>query len=182
MKKALLFAGVTAVLLVVAGLYMALKPKPAPLPTVASVDLQRYAGKWYEIALIPNRFEKGCHCTTAQYSQKDGYVEVRNTCRKDSPTGKDDGALGKAFPVEGSNNAKLRVQFFWPFWGDYWILDLAPDYSHALVGSPDRKYLWILARSRQLAPSIYQQLEQKAQGLGFDTRLLVKTDQSCGER
>ncbi len=169
-------------MLVLGAVYLALQPNPAPLPTVASVDLRRYAGKWYEIALIPNRFEKGCHCTTAEYVPKEGYVEVRNSCRKGSANGKDDGALGKAFPVEGSHNAKLRVQFFWPFRGDYWILDLAADYSHALVGSPDRDFLWILARSPQLAPTVYARLSQKAQELGFDTRRLVRTDQSCGER
>ncbi|WP_205500122.1 lipocalin family protein [Rufibacter psychrotolerans] len=182
MKRILLFGGILAGLLAAVALYRALQPTPAPLPTVASVDLQRYAGTWYEVAVIPNRFEKGCHCTTAQYTPKDGYVEVRNTCRKGSPTGKADGALGKAFPVEGSHNAKLRVQFFWPFRGDYWILDLAPDYSHALVGSPDRQYLWILARTPQLDSAIHARLSQKAQELGFDTKLLVKVDQSCGER
>ncbi|KAA3439832.1 lipocalin family protein [Rufibacter hautae] len=182
MKKSLVFAGVGVGLLAIGALYLALKPKPAPLPTVASVDLQRYAGKWYEIAAFPNRFEKGCHCTTAVYTPKEGYVEVNNTCRKGSANGKDDGALGKAFPVEGSNNAKLRVQFFWPFRGDYWILSLADDYSHVLVGSPDRKYLWILARSRQLDPATYRQLAQKAQSLGFDTRKLRLADQSCPDR
>ncbi|RNI31742.1 lipocalin family protein [Rufibacter latericius] len=182
MRKPLLFAGIGAGLLALGALYLAFKPKHAFLPTVPSVDLQRYAGKWYEIALIPNRFEKGCHCTTAEYVPREGYVEVRNTCRKGSANGKDDGALGKAFPVEGSNNAKLRVQFFWPFRGDYWILDLAPDYSHALVGSPDRKFLWILARTRQLDPTLYSRLEQKARSLGFDERKLQKADQSCEDR
>ncbi|WP_210488201.1 lipocalin family protein [Rufibacter aurantiacus] len=182
MKKSLVFAGVGLGLLAVGALFLALKPKPAPLPTVSSVDLQRYAGKWYEIAVIPNRFEKGCHCTTAVYTPREGYVEVNNSCRKGSASGKEDGALGKAFPVEGSNNTKLRVQFFWPFRGDYWILDLPDDYSHALVGSPDRKYLWILARTRTLDATVYNQLEQKAQTLGFDTRKLVKADQSCPDR
>ncbi|ALJ01234.1 hypothetical protein DC20_05370 [Rufibacter tibetensis] len=169
-------------LLVLGAAYLVFQPTPAPLPTVSSVDLQRYAGKWYEISLIPNRFEKGCHCTTAEYVPKEDYVEVRNSCRKGSANGKLDGAVGKAFPVEGSNNAKLRVQFFWPFRGDYWILDLADDYSHALVGSPDRNFLWILARKPQLDPVIYARLSQKAQELGFDVRRLVHNDQSCGER
>ncbi|MBC3539063.1 lipocalin family protein [Rufibacter sediminis] len=182
MKKPLIFTGLGAGLLTAGALYLALKPKNAPLPTVASVDLQRYAGKWYEIAAFPQRFEKGCHCTFAEYTPKEGYVEVRNTCRKGSPAGKEDGVVGKAFPVEGSHNAKLRVQFFWPFRGDYWILALADDYSHALVGTPDRDYLWILSRAPQLDSAIFARLSQKARELGFDTRRLVKTDQSCNER
>jgi apolipoprotein D and lipocalin family protein len=103
-----------------------------PLETVKQVDLRRYAGKWYEIAAFPQRFQKGCTCTTAEYEMTDqGWIRVINTCHKDSPEGKLSVARGKAFIVPGSGNAKLRVQFFWPFRGDYWIIDLAEDYSYA---------------------------------------------------
>ncbi|RNI30018.1 hypothetical protein EFA69_10880 [Rufibacter immobilis] len=182
MKKSTLFSGLGVGALGFGALYVATRPKPAPLPTVPSVDLARYAGKWYEIAAFPQRFEKGCHCTTAQYTLKEGYVEVRNSCRKNGPNGPLKETVGKAFPVEGSHNAKLKVQFFWPFKGDYWILSLAPDYSHVLVGAPDRQYLWILARTRHLDQTAYDQLVQDAQGLGFDTRKLRKADQRCPDR
>jgi apolipoprotein D and lipocalin family protein len=155
--------------------------KDKPLETVPSVDLQKYMGKWYEIAAFPQRFEKGCHCTAAEYEMTDkGYVRVINTCRKDSPDGKVSQAKGKAFVVKGSNNAKLRVQFFWPFRGDYWIIDLAEDYGYAVVGAPDRKYLWILSRTPQLDPVLYQNIVDRVARKGFDISKLARTDQSCG--
>jgi len=151
------------------------------LETVPYVDLQKYMGQWYEIAAFPQRFEKGCHCTTAEYEMTDkGYVRVINTCRKDSPDGKVSQAKGKAFVVKGSNNAKLRVQFFWPFRGDYWIIDLAEDYGYAVVGAPDRKYLWILSRTPQLDPVLYQNIVDRVARKGFDISKLARTDQGCG--
>jgi len=150
------------------------------LRTVESVDLERYAGSWYEIAAFPQRFERGCHCSSAVYELTDkGYVRVVNSCRKNGPEGKIKKVRGKAFPVPGSGNAKLRVQFFWPFRGDYWIIDLASDYSHALVGSPNRKYLWILSRTPEMAPSVYDAVVARAEEQGFDTTRLVRMDQSC---
>lgn len=150
-----------------------------PLPTVPAVDLERYAGQWYEIAAFPQWFERGCHSTTAHYTLQDGYVEVQNVCRKGGPHGKLKTARGKAFPVPGSHNAKLKVQFFWPFTGDYWILSLPEDYSYALVGTPDRQSLWILSRKPHLPYAIYDRLVSKAQELGFDTSRLRVTDQSA---
>ncbi|MGV3586752.1 MAG: lipocalin family protein [Adhaeribacter sp.] len=151
-----------------------------PLATVPSVDLDRYAGKWYEIAAFPQRFQKGCHCTTAEYKVNPaGYVEVFNACRKNKPTGKLSSINGKAFPVPGSNNSKLQVQFFWPFNGDYWVLDLADDYSYAVVGIPDRESLWILSRTPVIAPTLYAKLVQETAEKGFNVSRLRKTDQSC---
>jgi len=153
------------------------------LQTVPSVDLQKYMGKWYEIAAFPQRFEKGCHCATAEYEMTDkGYVKVVNTCRKDSPSGKTSVATGKAFVVEGSQNAKLKVQFFWPFRGDYWIIDLAPDYSFAVVGAPNRKYLWILSRTPQMDEALFQDIVQRIAQNDFDVSKLQRMDQSCGGR
>jgi len=152
----------------------------APLATVPTVDLDRYQGRWYEIARFPQRYEKGCHCVYAEYTKNpEGYVEVYNYCRKGGPTGKEEGATGKAFPVEGSHNSKLRVQFFWPFRGDYWILDLDPDYRHVLVGSPDRESLWILSRSPRMDRTIYERLVQTARQKGFQVEKLRVTNQSC---
>ncbi len=154
-----------------------------PLATVPSVDLEKYMGKWYEISSFPQSFQKGCHCTVAEYAMTDkGYVRVVNTCRKDSAGGKVKTANGKAFVVAGSHNAKLRVQFFWPFRGDYWIIDLAPDYTYAVVGDPSRKYLWILCRTLQMDEPLYREIVDRAAGKGFDVSKLVRTDQTCAGR
>ena len=150
------------------------------LQTVPFVDLDKYAGKWYEIAAFPQRFEKGCNCTTAEYEvTKRGFVRVINKCRLDSVNGKVKTAKGKAFPVLRSNNAKLKVQFFWPFKGDYWVIELADDYSYAMVGESTRKYLWILGRTPKMADATYQMLVTHASEKGFDVRKLKKTVQTC---
>ena len=151
-----------------------------PVRTVDKVDLGRYMGKWFEIAAFPQRFEKGCHCTTAEYEMTDkGYVRVINTCRKGGPDGKVSRAKGKAFIVKGSGNAKLKVQFFWPFRGNYWIIDLAEDYTYAVVGDPSRKYLWILSRTPAMDPALYDEIVRRTEAQGFDATKLVKADQSC---
>jgi apolipoprotein D and lipocalin family protein len=111
-----------------------------------------------------------------------GYVRVVNTCRKDAADGAVKTAKGKAFVVDGSGNAKLRVQFFWPFRGDYWIIDLAPDYTFAVVGDPSRKYLWILSRTPQMDEALYREIVDRTAGKGFDVSKLVRTDQTCAGR
>ena len=153
----------------------------APLDVVDKVDVNRYIGKWYEIALLPNRFERGCNCTTAEYSVIDSEtIRVVNSCRKESVKGEIDLAEGKAFVVEGSNNAKLRVQFFWPFRGDYWIIDLDQEnYEWAVVGSPSREYLWILARTSKMNEQLFSSLVERCKAKGFDVSKLELTDQDC---
>ena len=151
-----------------------------PLDVVPRVDLDRYIGKWYDIASFPQSFQEGCNCTSAEYFKTDkDYIRVVNTCRKGSPTGELKTAEGKAFVVENSNNAKLRVQFFWPFRGDYWIIDLAADYSYAVVGDPSRKYLWILSRTPKIDDSIFNAIVERIKAKGFDTSKLLRTNQSC---
>ena len=163
-----------------AAVSLAAAQKLPPLETVPSVDLGRYMGAWYEIASFPQRFQKGCHCTVAEYAMTDkGYVQVFNSCRKDDPAGKLSKAKGKAFVVKGSGNAKLRVQFFWPFRGDYWIIDLASDYSYAVVGAPDRDYLWILSRTPRMDEALYREIVARCAAKGFDVTRLQKTDQTC---
>jgi apolipoprotein D and lipocalin family protein len=155
--------------------------KTAPMETVPAVDIDKYMGTWYEISSFPQRFQQGCYCTMAQYSvnAKKGYVEVLNSCRKYSSTGIVDTARGKAFVADKVTNAKLKVQFFWPFTGKYWIIALAPDYSYAMVGHPNREYLWILNRMPQMEEAQYQKLVGMAAEKGFDTRLLQRTNQTC---
>lgn len=148
----------------------------APLPTVAAVDLDRYLGTWYEIALLPNRFERQCVSDTqAHYSMHDGGIRVLNRCR--TADGSVDSSTGRAKVVPGSSNAKLKVTFFWPFYGDYWILALDPDYSEVLVGTPDRRYGWILSRSRELSEARVQALLQRASTLGFDANAFKRMPQ-----
>lgn len=156
------------------------------LRTVPSIDLQRYAGRWYEVARYPNRFQKNCAGdVAAEYSlREDGKVNVVNRCRKTN--GKTQVAEGVARVVNKETNAQLEVRFapkflsFLPFvWGDYYVIDLAPDYSYALVGSPDRKYLWILSRIPQPDEAIFSRASKAARANNFDPNRLVRTPQSA---
>lgn len=146
------------------------------METVSSVDLKKYAGKWYEIAAYPTIFQKGCTNTSAEYLITDkNYVKVINRCNKDSVDGIAKSIEGKAFIVKNTNNSKLRVQFFWPFKGDYWIIGLADDYSWAVVSHPNRKYLWILSRTPQLDETVYKKIIQLIVDKGLDPEKLKKT-------
>jgi apolipoprotein D and lipocalin family protein len=149
------------------------------LQTVPYVDLKKYEGKWYEIASFPQFFQKGCHCTTAEYTLTDkDFVIVENRCNKDSVNGKQSYIKGKAFVVENSGNAKLKVQFFWPLKAKYWIIDLADDYSYAVVGHPNKKYLWILSRTATMDDSTYQQIIFRIKEKGFDISKIKLTRQN----
>jgi apolipoprotein D and lipocalin family protein len=145
------------------------------LPVVPKVDLNRYAGRWHEIARLPMFFQRNCAGeVTAQYSLKpDGKVEVVNQCRQKD--GSLSTARGTARVVDSATNAKLKVSFFWPFSGDYWILALGSNYEYAIVGEPGRKYLWILARQPEIEESLYQKLVLQAKSLGFDTSRLIRS-------
>ncbi|MDI1353811.1 MAG: lipocalin family protein [bacterium] len=148
------------------------------LQTVPSVDLKRYAGRWYEIASFPQSFQKGCHCTTAEYTITDkDYVVVENRCNRDSISGKESYIKGKAFVEANSGNAKLKVQFFWPFRAKYWIIDLADDYSFAVVSHPGKKYLWILSRTAKMNSEIYEGILTRLRAKDFDLSLLRVTVQ-----
>lgn len=163
----LLFAGLSG---------CALRPS-APLPTVESVDLARYMGEWYEIALLPNRFQSMCVADTQASYRLDGDgVRVRNRCRK--ADGGIEEANGIAKVVEGSGNAKLRVSFFRPFYGDYWILSLDPNYRWVLIGEPSRKYGWVLSRTPTLDDASLQIALDKAATLGFDRSAFRRTPQN----
>lgn len=144
-----------------------------PVKTVSQVELQKYLGKWYEIYRLPNWFEDtDCVTVTAEYSQREGNeINVLNSCQKKDQLKQ---AHGIAKIADTQTNAKLKVSFFRPFYGDYWVLDLASDYSWVLVGEPSGKYFWILARDRHLSPQLEEQLLQKAEGLGYLRKDLVK--------
>jgi apolipoprotein D and lipocalin family protein len=152
-----------------------------PLQTVAHVDLSRYVGDWYEIANIPQSFQRGCTATTATYTLRDdGDIDVLNSCRKGTLDGEEKSAHGRARVVDRATNAKLEVSFFRPFWGDYWVIDLADDYSYAVVGHPSRDYLWILARKPTLAEATFQGIVERLKLHGYETSRLVRTLQVKG--
>ncbi|MDV3256989.1 MAG: lipocalin family protein [Sphingomonas sp.] len=146
-------------------------PQPAK-----AVDIERYLGRWYEIARYEQSFQKGCEGVTADYSLRaDGSIEVVNRCRrKDGTTSM---ARGRAKVAGEDGSAKLKVSFFGPFYGDYWVLDRGDDYSWSIVGEPSGRYLWILAREATPAAQKVKELVGRAQGLGYDTSLLLYTRQ-----
>ncbi|KAA9327593.1 lipocalin family protein [Hymenobacter busanensis] len=173
-RPALLGAALAAVA-TGAAVYAYARRRP-PLATVSHVDLHRYAGLWYEIARLPQRFERSCAHVTAEYRPlADGRIEVRNTCHKGAVEGPTEVARGVARVVDTATNAKLKVQFQWPFEGDYWILFLDADYKYALVGSPDRKGLWILSREPHMPLPTRQNLVKLAREKGFDVEKLIYT-------
>jgi apolipoprotein D and lipocalin family protein len=152
------------------------------LPTISQVDLARYAGTWYEIARLPMWFQRHCVDSKAIYSTRPGgKIGVHNECITD--TGGIDQVDGMATVVDQETNARLQVVFENWFarlfgssrMGNYWILDLDPDYRTSLVGTPDRRYLWILSRSPHLDESTYQHLVERAHQLGFPVSDLIRT-------
>jgi len=163
---------------VIAGLILGCAAAPQPqLQVVPSVDLSRYVGRWYEIASIPTWFQKGCVGSTAEYSLRpDGDIDVVNQCRRE-PGGALDTARGKAWVTDPATNAKLKVQFFWPFRGDYWIIDLGRDYDYAVVGHPSRDYLWILSRRPLMDAEMYARILERLRQKGYDVERLLKTRQ-----
>lgn len=178
---------VTTSAMLVASLGMLIMPgcagmEPGQLPpTVPSVNLVRYAGTWYEIARLPMWFQRHCVDSKAIYTVlSESTVGVHNECVTDSGTLAQ--ADGVATVVDPTTNARLAVTFDNFFArligpsrdGNYWIVDLDPDYRIAMVGTPDRRYLWILSRTPQLDDLTYQRLLAKAQELGFPVLQLIK--------
>ena len=150
--------------------------KHAKLPTSKSVDLNSYKGTWFEVARFEHFFEKGCKNVTATYKLLENEkVQVINRCTK-IDTNKKKEATGIAYASDDTNS-KLKVSFFRPFYGDYWIIDVDKDYKTALVGSPSREYLWILNRSKTIDEKTKQRLLFKANSLGFDTSKFIWTIQ-----
>ena len=155
------------------------------LRVVESVDLQRYCGTWYEIARLPNRFELQCAGeVTANYTLlENGTIRVVNSCKR--LDGQFTKAEGVARCSENGPNSKLKVRFAPAFlsplkwvWADYWILELSPDYSFAVIGGPSLKYFWILSRTPKMSDEIYQGILDRAKKVGYDTANVVKTRQS----
>jgi len=159
----------------------------APLQTIRSVDVPRYMGRWYEIAKFPNRFQRQCVSDgVAEYRLLgDGRVEVGNHCKL--ANGETEEVVGVARQIGPSDSPKLEVRFapswlsFLPaVWGDYWIVDLADDYSLVAVSEPKREYLWILSRTPVVDAAAYQALLTRLDAQGLDTAKLVKTLHTAG--
>ena len=147
-----------------------------PLQVVPRVDLNRYQGKWYEIARRPNRFESSCarDITATYFLQPDGIIRVVNECVKADGKAKRSDGKAKLRDPKGPNT-KLRVSFFWPFYGDYWIIGLDPDYQWAVVaGGDDRKYLWLLSRTPRIDEALYEKLMEDAKAKGFDVSRVIR--------
>lgn len=150
---------------------------PHPPQPAKAVDLDRYAGRWYEVARYDMRFERGCEGVTADYSRRpDGLIRVLNTCRQGAVDGPVKTSEGKAKVADRRTNAKLKVSFFGPFFGDYWVLDHADDYSWSIVGEGSGRYLWLLSR-RPPTDADRAALTARAKALGYDTALLRPTKQ-----
>ena len=150
----------------------------AELKTVESVDVKRYMGTWFEIAKLPQRFEKGLVGITANYTLlPDGKVRVINNGYKEGFNGKLKTIKGKAWVADTKTNAKLKVSFFWPFAANYWIIELGKDYEYAVVGGESRRYLWILSRTPQMDEAVYNELLKRAKDKGFDISKLEKVPQ-----
>ena len=150
-----------------------------PLPTIASVDLPRYLGTWYEVAKFPNWFERKCMANTrAQYSLRgDGSLQVTNRCTM--ANGTVDEAVGTARQIGPATSPKLQVRFApdWlsmspAVWGDYWIIVLEDNYQWVAVSEPSREYLWILSRSPRIDAQAYADLLVRLSGLGLDIKTL----------
>jgi apolipoprotein D and lipocalin family protein len=146
------------------------------LHVVPSVDLNRYAGKWYEIARLPNRFQRDCAGdTTATYTLRpDGKITVLNQCRTAQGRLKSAKGIARVADKNGPTS-KLEVSFFWPFYGKYWIIDLDPEYRWAAVGEPKRKYFWVLSREPSLDEGVYQGILERARNQGYDLERLMAT-------
>jgi apolipoprotein D and lipocalin family protein len=148
---------------------------PQPVKPVA---LDAYLGGWYEYARYENSFEKDCEAVTADYARRDdGMIRVTNTCRQGAVDGKVKQSVGKAKIVDNSGGAKLKVSFFGPFYGDYWVLDRGepgPDgrYPWSIVGEPSGRYLWLLTRAQNPDQATRALLERRARELGYDWNLL----------
>lgn len=145
----------------------------APLATAAGVDLARYMGTWYEIAHLPNAPQKGCTDTVVHYRLRgDGGFDLANTCWKGS---KYKPYFGKAKPLAKGDTARFRARFFVFFGGDYWIMDLDPEYRWAAVGEPARKQFWVISREKTLDAKTYEAILARAAKQGYDLKGLQKT-------
>lgn len=185
MKKAIAIAAILALSAACVGKAGPVGNTSVPQPAKA-VSLDAYLGKWYEYARYEAPFQKGCEGVTAEYSLRDdGKIKVVNSCYQDSLDGKFRQSTGKAKIVTDSENAKLKVSFFGPFYGDYWVLDHGPEgadglYGWSIVGEPSGRYLWMLTREPRPDAALGAMLQDRVKELGYDWSLVRMTKQPEG--
>ena len=150
-----------------------------PLEVVSKVNINKYLGKWYEIARYPNWFQENCYTAIANYElTENGSIKVVNRCRQGGFDGKTIEAVGVASSVDERSNAKLKVSFYWPFYSNYWIIALGDNYEYAVVSEPKRQCLWILSRTPVMEKWFYDKLVKYLEEKHFDISLLIYTSQS----
>ncbi|MBL7969110.1 MAG: lipocalin family protein [Prolixibacteraceae bacterium] len=175
MKKNQLFILITALFLISCS---KTNSQMIDTSTVKELDLNRYLGTWYEIARFPHSFEKNLVGVTATYSMRDdGKIKVVNQGYKNTLDGELSVAEGKAKIPDKSEPGKLKVSFFWIFYGDYFVLELDENYQYVMIGSSSPKYFWILSRTPQMSPEIYEMLLDKARKRGYNLDKLEKVPQ-----
>jgi len=170
---------ITAVMLLLAGCAGGpVGNRTVPQPA-KPIETARYLGKWFEIGRYENSFEKDCEAVTAEYGLlPDGEISVKNLCRQGAVDGPVKVSDGRARIADGARSAKLKVSFFGPFYfGDYWVLDRADDYSWSIVGEPSGRFLWLLSRTPSLGDAVKRDLMERAAGFGYDTALIRWTRQ-----
>jgi apolipoprotein D and lipocalin family protein len=149
---------------------------------IKNLDIEKYLGTWYEIARYDHRFERGLAGVTATYStREDGKIKVVNAGYKGSLNGERSEAVGKAKIPDPGTPSKLKVSFFWFFYGDYYVMELDEQYRWAVIGSSSDKYLWILSRAPQMDEVLYNDLLNRLTGRGYDVSKLLKTDQKIDQ-
>jgi apolipoprotein D and lipocalin family protein len=150
-----------------------------PVQSVAKVDQARFMGGWYEIARLPNRYQKGCAGSYTDFSLRDdGQINVVNSCRN-AKDGSIRQSKGRAWMIDPSSNARLKVSFFWPFRNEYWIIELGEEYQYSVVASPDRKFLWILSRTATMSDDLYSDILLGVERQGFDVKNILKEIQGA---
>ncbi len=153
---------------------------PEGVEPVKGFELDRYLGRWYEIARLDHSFERGMDFVTAEYSlREDGGVRVMNSGRSGG-LGETSEAEGRAYFVEDEGTGYLKVSFFGPFFGSYVIFDLDDDYQHAFVAGNNTEYLWLLARTPQVTDEVMERFLSQSSALGFDTQSLIYVEQPVG--
>lgn len=171
---------VSILLLASAFLFWGCTSSKEDLAVVKSVDLQKYSGDWYEILKLPNRFESGLTCIMANYSIKpNGDIQVVNSGHKIGDVTTIKSSTGTAWVPDPAEPTKLKVRFFWPFSGNYWIIALDTDYKYVMIGEPSREYLWILGRDKSLPDETLKALLAQARSQGFDVTKLELCNQDC---
>lgn len=151
---------------------------PAPMPTVAHVDLERFMGRWYVIASIPTPIEKGAHNAVESYRlAKDGSIETTFTFNADAFDGPEKRYRPRGFVLERASNARWGMQFVWPFRADYRIVYLTPDYSQTVIARAARDYVWVMARDPEIPEADYRRIVSLVASLGYDVSMLRQVPQ-----